>query len=63
MRLLFYLVLGYVIWKIIQVALRAIASPPREGGSVFGQRPDQKKETFKDVKDADFEELPPDEKK
>ena len=64
LRLLFYLVLGYVVWKIIQVVSRVMSAPPRDSGNVFSQRPGEKKsETFKDVKDADFEELPPDEKK
>ena len=41
-----------------------MSAPPRDRPDVFSQSPEQKKkETFKDIKDADFEELPPDEKK
>lgn len=64
LRLLFYLVVGYVVWKIVQAVAQAMSAPPRDRPDVFSQSPEQKKkETFKDIKDADFEELPPDEKK
>ncbi len=64
LRLLLYLVFAYLIWKIIQIVSRAMSAPPRDKEDVFTQRPEPKKpETFKDIKDADFEELPPDEKK
>ena len=63
-RLLLYFVIGYFVWKVIQVVLRSMSSARREGGDVFPRRPTQNKpDTFKDIKDADFEELPPDEKK
>jgi hypothetical protein len=64
LRLLFYLVIGYVVWKVIQVVVRGMSSSHRDGGNVFTKRPAQNTtDTFKDIKDADFEELPPDEKK
>lgn len=64
MRLLLYLVIGYFVWKVIQVVLHSMSSSRRDGGDVFTKHPAQNNtDTFKDVKDADFEELPPDEKK
>jgi hypothetical protein len=63
-RLFLYLALGYVIWKVIQIFSRSASNSRRDSGSVFGNRPPQKTEKdFKDVQDADFEELPPDKKK
>lgn len=63
-RLLLYLVLAYVIWKVIQIFSRSASNSRRDSGDVFGNRPPRKPEKdFKDVQDADFEELPPDEKK
>lgn len=59
-----YLALGYVIWKVIQIFSRSASSSRRDSGDVFGNRPPQKpQKDFKDVQEADFEELPPDEKK
>jgi hypothetical protein len=63
-RLLLYLIVGYVIWKIIQIFLRSASSSGSDSGGVFGNRPPQKpQKDFKDVQEADFEELPPDDKK
>lgn len=63
-RLLLYLAIGYLIWKVVQIFSRGASSSRRDSGDVFGKRPSQKTEKdFKDVQDAEFEELPPDEKK
>ncbi|MEK9138081.1 MAG: hypothetical protein AAB393_13225 [Bacteroidota bacterium] len=63
-RFLLYLVFGYLIWKIIQIVARRISSSRREHEGIFGNRPPQQpSQTFKDVQDAEFEELPPDDKK
>lgn len=63
-RLLLYFVIGYFVWKVIQVVLRTMSSSRRDEGDVITRHPAQSKtDTFKDIKDADFEELPPDEKK
>ena len=50
LRLLFYLVVGYVVWKIVQAVAQAMSAPPRDRPDVFSQSPEQKKkETFKDI--------------
>ena len=64
MRLLFYLVIGYFVWKVIQVVLQSMTHSRRNEGGAPAKHPGQDKaDAFKDIKDADFEELPPDEKK
>lgn len=64
MKLLLYLVIGYFVWKVIQVISNIMARSRRGEGDVSASYPAQKKaDTFKDIKDADFEELPPDGKK
>jgi hypothetical protein len=63
-RLLFYLVFGYLIWKVIQIVVHSMSGPRRPHDETSTRPPARNKaETFKDIKDADFEELPPDEKK
>jgi hypothetical protein len=55
---------GYIIWKVVQVVMRSIAKSRRNQEDLFAKHtPDKPLQTFKDVQDADFEELPPDEKK
>lgn len=63
-RLLVYLALGYMIWKIVQIVARNMSSSRHNDEDVFAnQSPKKPPQMFKDVKDADFEELPPDDKK
>jgi hypothetical protein len=55
---------GYIIWRVIQIVLRVLANAGRHRDDVSSGGPTPKPpQTFKDVQDADFEELPPDEKK
>ncbi len=64
LRFLLYLVFAYMAWKIVQVVSRIMSSSRHQGEDPFANQPPRKpQQTFKDVKDADFEELPPDEKK
>ena len=63
-RFLLFLFLVYIIWKIIQVVSRVMSGSRSDHENVFGSQPTPKKtQTFKDVQDAEFEELPPDDKK
>ena len=63
-RLLFYLAFGYLVWRFIQVVMRSMSNSSRDQGDTFASRGPQKPpQNFKDVQDAEFEELPPDEKK
>jgi len=55
---------GYIVWRVIQIVLRVLANAGRHRKDVTSGGPTPKPpQTFKDVQDADFEELPPDEKK
>lgn len=64
LRLLLYIVLAYIVWKVIQVVSRVMSTSHHQGEDPFANQPPPKpQQTFKDVKDADFEELPPDDKK
>lgn len=62
-RFFLFLMLGYVIWRVIRIVGRTMSNSRRKEGDVFANQPPQKPpQTFKDVKDADFEELPSDDK-
>ncbi len=64
LRVILYLVFAYLVWRIIRIVSRTMSAPRHDEEDVFAQHPEAKKpETFKDVKDADFEELPPEDKK
>ena len=64
LRFFLFLMFGYIIWKVVQVVMRSIAKSRRNQEDLFAKHtPDKPLQTFKDVQDADFEELPPDEKK
>lgn len=63
-RFLLFMMFGYIVWRVIQIVLRTIANSRRREADLFAKHtPDKPLQTFKDVQDADFEELPPDEKK
>ena len=64
MRLMLWLILGYVAWKIVQIVLRSISNS-RPRGDVLGEQPPSKNapKKFSNVEDADFEDLPPDGKR
>jgi hypothetical protein len=59
-----WLVLGYVVWKIVQIVLRSIGNS-RPRNDVLGEQPPSKSppKKFSNVEDADFEDLPPDGKR
>ena len=64
LRLLLYLVFAYIVWKVIQIVSRILSTSRHEGEDPFANQPPQKpQQTFKDVRDANFEELPPNDKK
>jgi hypothetical protein len=63
-RVILFLLFGFILWRVIQIILRAMANSRRHQEDLFANQPREKpQQTFKDVKDADFEELPPDDKK
>lgn len=65
-RVLFFLAVVYIIYKIVQVVLRAVGSPQRPSGPrVYNSRNSAKPpQQFNNVKDAEFEDITPkDEKK
>lgn len=60
-RLILFILLGYVVWRLVQTVLRIMGrSSGRTGDTV--QEPPAQKQTpssgFTDVKDAHFEDLP-----
>lgn len=62
-RFLFYLLLGYFILWILQTVVRILSVARSTRQRPPSNQPDKKAaEMFKDVQDAEFEELPPDEK-
>jgi hypothetical protein len=64
MRFLLYLAIAYFLWMVIRVILRSISSSRRRDEDPLANAPPQKPvEKFKDVQDAEFEDLPPDDKK
>ena len=65
MRLFLWLVLGYIIWKVIQVVMRGMSNPRPRGGVFTNQPPPQQEppKKFTDIEDADFEDIPPEGKK
>lgn len=64
MRLLLWLILAYVVWKIIQIVTRTMGTS-RSRGDVFGDQPPEKDQPkkYSNIEDADFEDLPPEGKK
>ena len=62
LRFLLFVVVGYFILRIIQIVVRAMASP-RGSYQHTPPPPEKSAQEFKDVQDAEFEELPPENKK
>ncbi len=63
-KFLVYIMFGYMIWKIVQIVSRNRSSSRRDQEDIFSNQPQQEPpKAFKNVQDADFEELPPDDKK
>jgi hypothetical protein len=62
-RLLLYIAIGYIIYRIIQVTLRILSSGRERRREIdpFASHtpPDKPLKDFKDVKDADFEDIAP----
>jgi len=64
MRFFLWMVLGYVVWKVIQIVMRTMSSSrPREDVFTNQTPPKNAPKKFSNVEDADFEDLPPEEKK
>jgi len=64
MRFFLWMVLGYVVWKVIQIVMRTMSSSrPREDVFTNQTLPKNAPKKFSNVEDADFEDLPPEEKK
>jgi hypothetical protein len=64
MRFLLFVFLGFIVWKVIQIFSRSSGNRRQRGPDPFaGGFPSSQTGGYKDIKDADFEELPPDEKK
>ena len=57
-RILLLLLLAYFIWRILRNAFAAIMSSKGRGGYVRGKGDAQPKQEYKNVKDAEFEDLP-----
>lgn len=57
-RLLLYMLLGYFLWRIYRVFTAQSRRRRNDGSAAGGETP--VKPDFSNVKDADFEELPPD---
>ncbi len=61
MRFLLIVILGYLLWRIVRLVFRMIQSSFREQDDVIqppqSQEPD--KPFYTDVKDAQYEDLPP----
>ena len=63
-RIFVYIVFGYMIWKIVQIISRNRSSARPDQEDILANHPQQDPpQAFKNAQDADFEELPPDEKK
>jgi len=61
MRFILIVIVGYLLWRIARLVLRMIQSPFRQNDRVV-QPPDTTQsspQTFKDVKDAQYQDLPP----
>ena len=64
MRFILIVAVGYLLWRIARLVLRMLQNPSRENDGVV-QPPDRTQspsQTFKDVKDAKYQDLPPTEK-
>lgn len=61
LRLLWYLFVGYVIWKIVQWISGAVSGPerPRPSAPPPGAAKRQTPSDFSDIRDAEFEDIPP----
>jgi hypothetical protein len=65
LRFTLLLIIGYIIWKIVQVVIKIYNSTRSRYNSVR-QAPQNKKpavQQFTDVKDAEFKDLPPEPEK
>lgn len=61
LRLLWYFLVGYILWKIVQMVMKVFAGPVRPGAPPpppTGRPPSPKKD-FTDIQDADFEDITP----
>lgn len=54
-------IFGYMLWRIVRVVMRSGVRPPGEDGPSgrASGRPSTPVQSFKDVKDAEFEDLNP----
>jgi hypothetical protein len=63
MRFLLIVILGYLLWRIVRLVFRMLQGPSRGQDGVIqppeGQQPT--KPFYTDVKDAQYEDLPPSE--
>ena len=60
MRVLLYILLAYFIWRVVRTVLRSIMSSREGGGYVRDTQPgaSRPKQEYKNVTDAEFEDLP-----
>lgn len=60
-RLILYLLVGFIVWRVVMFFFRAMTKPSGQPGSGHQQktrsRPTQDKMEFKDVRDAEFVEV------
>ena len=66
-RLLLYAILGYIVWKIVQIVMRMAGRSSRSNHESIDEPSGQKQSPptieFPDVKEARFEDIPPSESK
>jgi hypothetical protein len=60
-RVLLLAILGYLLWRILRVVVRMMERPrSAEHEDIGGQKNAQNSSTpYKDIKDAEFQDLPP----
>jgi|WetSurMetagenome_2_1015567.scaffolds.fasta_scaffold46493_2 hypothetical protein len=60
---LFFLIIavifGYMLWRIVRVVTRGGQMPGNDGTTIRSNTPRTPARTYKDVKDAEFEDLKP----
>ncbi len=60
LRLLWYFLVGYVLWKVVQMVIKAIAGPGLPGSPPPAAPPQApRRKDFTDVRDAEFEDITP----
>jgi hypothetical protein len=60
-RFILFLILFYIIYKVLQYFLRALTTSSKNSQDSFKRNPPEKSK-YKDVEEADFREINPDDK-